>query len=223
MNWVDYTMLAVLAIFLLYGFTRGFVRQVIGIAGILAGLFLASRYSTALAESEVLRGMRNYNAKIADIAAFIAILLGTALVVGIVVALIARHFPKRELKPTDSFLGAVLGGLQGILILGGISIALLDWNDPRADPMQESVLAPKLAEGCKALVSLIPEQHQIEIKKEFEKGTREVERTFADPPPAGIRSPEGNAAGPDGKTSDGSFSSPNESEKTTPAPEDGKR
>ncbi len=193
MNWVDFVMLGFLAFFLIYGFTRGFVRQILGIAGIVAGLFLAARYALTLANADFLQGMRENNPKLTEIAAYLAIFLLISIASGVLIALVWKLFPKRELKATDSFLGAVLGAVQGVLILGGISIGFINWNDPNADPVKASVLAPKFAQGCEALVSLIPEDKQWKIQKEFEESKAAVEEAFektagaagihADPPP----------------------------------------
>ncbi len=180
MNWVDYTALGILGLFLLYGFTRGFVRQILGIIGIVAGLFLAGRYSPDLARADFWKGMREQNPHLPEIVSYILIFIGVAAASGILIALIWRAFPKRELRGTDSLLGAVLGALEGVLIVGGISIALLDWNDPKAEAVHKSVLAPKFAKGCKDLVSLIPQEKQVELKDGVEGAKEKVEKAFPD-------------------------------------------
>ena len=197
MNWVDYVMLGVLAAFLIYGVTRGFLRQILGIVGVVAALLLAAYFAPSFAEASFFDGLRERNPNLPRMAAYIGIFVGAAVLLGIVTSFITRSSPRREFKSTNSFLGAVLGALQGVLILGGISIGLLEWDDPRAEPVKKSVLAPRLAEGCKAIVLLIPEKGREEIQEGFEQGKKNVEeslpeqgqkrppRTYSDAPSRG--------------------------------------
>ena len=186
MNWVDYAVLGILGLFLLYGFTRGFVRQILGIIGILGGLYLAWTLAPQLEQIDFFKGMREQNSSLPWVVSFIVIFIGVAAVSGIIIALIWRAFPKRELRGTDSLLGAFLGALEGVLILGGISIALLDWNDKKAEAVHQSVLAPRFAKGCQALVSLIPQKEQDELQQGAVKTKEEVEKAF---PPEGQNQP----------------------------------
>jgi len=178
MNWVDYVMLGLLALFLVYGFSRGFVRQILGITGILGGLYLATRYALELAGADFFKGMRERSPVLTEIAAYLAIFLLVTTASALLIALIWRFFPRGELRATDSFLGGVLGAIQGILVLGGISIGLINWESPSADPVKESLLAHKFARGCQALVSLIPEEGQRKIQEKFQESKRTVEEAF---------------------------------------------
>jgi uncharacterized membrane protein required for colicin V production len=186
------------------------VRQIIGILGIVAGLMIAARYAEPFAQSHFFDSVREHNPRLPKMAAYIAIFLAVALAAGILSAVISRMAPRRnkELRATDSFLGAVLGALQGVLLLGGISIGLLEWDDPRARAVKHSVLAPKLAEGCKALVLLIPQKGREEIREGYERGKEAVEEalpgerlrlnddpgTHADPAPRHDAGPRPEAA-----------------------------
>ena len=182
MNWVDYTVLGILGLFLLYGFTRGFVRQILGIIGIVGGLYLAAQFAPDLAKADFFKGMREQAPNVPQIVSYIAIFIAVAAASGILITLIWKAFPKRELRGTDSLLGAFLGALEGVLILGGVSIGLLEWNDPKAEVVKNSILAPRFASGCQALVSLIPQKDQLELKEGFDRTTNEVEKAFPEVP-----------------------------------------
>jgi membrane protein required for colicin V production len=195
-NWVDFVMIGFLLAFLIYGISRGFIRQILGIAAIVLGLVLAARFGPSLAESRFFDDLRQHNPNLPGMISYIAIFLLTTVAAGIIIALLTpRREPHRELRAVDSFLGAVLGALQGVLILGGLSIGLLEWKDPRAEPVQRSVLAPRLAEGCRDLVRLIPEKVRGEIKESYERGKEEVEKSLP-PAPAGQPAPSGQPAPP---------------------------
>jgi membrane protein required for colicin V production len=49
-NWIDLTVIAVLSLFGLRGYFRGLFREVLSLIGLLAGFFIASRYSDAAAD-----------------------------------------------------------------------------------------------------------------------------------------------------------------------------
>ena len=49
-NWIDLTVIAVLSLFGLRGYFRGLFREVLSLIGLLAGFFVASRYSDAAAD-----------------------------------------------------------------------------------------------------------------------------------------------------------------------------
>ncbi len=49
MNWVDVTLIVALALFGLRGYFRGFFREVLSIAGLVVGLFVAVRYYETVA------------------------------------------------------------------------------------------------------------------------------------------------------------------------------
>src|SRR5262245_24415747 len=107
MNWVDFVMLGFLAAFLIYGITRGFIRQILGIVGVVAALLLAAYFAPSLAEARFLDRLREHNPNLPRMAAYIAIFVGVAVLTGIITSFVTRSGPRRELKSANSFLGAV--------------------------------------------------------------------------------------------------------------------
>ena len=47
MNWLDIVIIVVLALSVLSGLVRGFIRTVLGLAGLILGIYLAGRYYVA--------------------------------------------------------------------------------------------------------------------------------------------------------------------------------
>src|SRR6185295_15873439 len=82
-NWVDFVMIGVLAALLLYGITRGFVRQILGIITIAVALVLAARFAPGLAESKFFDSVRAKNAKAPQVISFLSIFIAAAVGSGI--------------------------------------------------------------------------------------------------------------------------------------------
>jgi uncharacterized membrane protein required for colicin V production len=50
MNWLDYVILGIIAIFVYRGFRKGFLSRVLGLAGVVAGIWLGVRYNFKVAQ-----------------------------------------------------------------------------------------------------------------------------------------------------------------------------
>lgn len=200
LNWIDYTLLAVLLAFIVTGYLKGFVRQVLQIAGIVAAFFLAARFTPAAARLKLFDGLRQHNADAPYVISYIALFTAAAAAASVLVHLWARWFSSQKtLRPADSLFGGLLGGVKGVLLLGGVCIGLLEWKGiEEVAAFKQSVIAPKMAEGCRSLVFLIPEDERQEIQ-EFNQAAREKIKSHL---PPGIlhldpgASPEGPGAVP---------------------------
>ena len=158
-NWMDYGLLAISAIFVLGGYTKGFTRQVLQLAGLVVGFYAALVYTPQLSELNLLDRLREYNAEACRVVTFVGIFLATVVVWNIAVELVGRWLRgRRLLRTVDGLLGGALGGIKAVLVVGGICLGLLTWGNLRDfGPFRDSVLAPRMAAGCSALVLLIPE------------------------------------------------------------------
>jgi membrane protein required for colicin V production len=114
MNAVDWAIVAVVAISVLLGVWRGFVREILALVGWIAGIWLAIRYAPVLG--------RELPAELAMIEvriglAALAIVLGTLIAAGILAWLIGKLLSAARLTGTDRFLGALFGLLRALLIV----------------------------------------------------------------------------------------------------------
>ena len=186
LNWVDFVLLGFLLAFVVAGYRRGFLRQVLGIAGIAVAFVAAAKLTTPLANHRAFDELRESYIDAPFVLSYIAIFAASAAFASVVVQLLTRRVPEREaLRPADSMLGALFGAAKGILLLGGLSIGLLQWHDiGEVMAFRESAIAPRLADGCRSLVLLIPERERIRLRGEVER----VEATLQlDPPPENPR------------------------------------
>jgi membrane protein required for colicin V production len=110
----DYAVLGIIAISILVGTLRGFVKEAFSLAVWAAAFFVAFQYSGALAlqlESHI----ELPSARTA--LAFSGIFLLVLLVGGLVTFLIGKLVEKTGLSGTDRLLGGVFGGVRGLVLV----------------------------------------------------------------------------------------------------------
>jgi len=142
MVWIDYAIIAIIAISALISLVRGFIKEAVSLAVWIAGFFIASRFYTHLAvhltgiEKELVRN-----------GAAIAILFIITLILGALINhLLSEIVHYTGLSGTDKMLGMVFGGLRGVLIVAA-TLLFLDTLTPANDAnwWQTSILIPQFS------------------------------------------------------------------------------
>lgn len=142
MVWIDYAIIAIIAISSLVSLVRGFVKESVSLAVWIAAFFVASQFYPYLAtyltgiEKEL---VRNGSA--------IAILFIITLILGAMVNHILSEIVQfTGLTGTDKMLGMIFGGLRGALIVAA-TLLFLDTLTPASDALwwQSSILIPEFA------------------------------------------------------------------------------
>lgn len=139
MTWLDIAIVATICIFAAFGFWKGILRTVIGIAALLLGVFLAGALYGDVAEALWPNGS-NWSV----VAAFALILMGTLVVGAIVAALVSRAVHMTALGLVDRVIGLAAGALVAIVAWGAV-VALIARVIPGTDLLAESPVAMLVA------------------------------------------------------------------------------
>jgi uncharacterized membrane protein required for colicin V production len=181
LNILDYVLLAILVFFVFSGFRRGFLWQLISIAGVVGAFILAGRYHAPLAETGIFAGIREKSAQGALITSFLGIFIAISLVTGFIASWIGRKLEERGFGSYDKLFGAILGGAKAVLLLGGAAVGLQQYGLPEGATVPidlqkktdswiaGSYLVPRLSQGCFAIIELIPRAERDEIAEFYAK------------------------------------------------------
>lgn len=114
MNWVDYTIVAIIIISALISLARGFMTEALSLVGWILAFWVAIKYtqpfSTFLVDTVTIPALRHG-------LAFFALFVATLLVVALVNFLIGQLVDKTGLTGTDRMLGMVFGIARGVVVI----------------------------------------------------------------------------------------------------------
>jgi membrane protein required for colicin V production len=141
MTWFDYAVLTIMAISVLIGIVRGFVRELIALMSWVVAFIVAQHFTSAVAPwldrfitSPWLR----------TVIAFIGLLLASLLVMSLIAFLLSRIVKSSGLGLTDRILGAVFGVARGLaMVLIAVLIAGLT-PVPREPGWRDAMFSPPL-------------------------------------------------------------------------------
>lgn len=162
MNTLDIIIAIVLVIQVITGLMQGLIKALLGLIGLIVGIFLAGRFYENLASS-----LFSFisNPDTANIVAFIAILLVVWAVFSIIATILTKMASAIFLGLVNRIGGAVFGLLMGALF---VSAALAVWAKFfGSDALADSVLATFLLDKFPIVLALLPPQFD-SIKDFFE-------------------------------------------------------
>ena len=190
MNWVDLTILGVIAISAVIGWLRGFVREVLSVGAWIAAAWIAAKYYEQVATM-----ITPYlpSSDIAVPAAFGVVFVGALILLSILAAVISRLARVSALSPLDSTLGIVFGILRGalVVVVAYIAGAMLLPVDRWPPPVQNARLLPYIYRGATTLVAMAPPEYRPAV-------AAPTGRQPAAPPPVDLLAPTAPATPPAG-------------------------
>ncbi|MGE5498866.1 MAG: CvpA family protein [Syntrophothermus sp.] len=173
MNYLDYVIAGILAIGFILGYKDGLIRKIIGVAGIILGIFMAVKFSSKTAR--VIAPFMDNEDYLAGIVAAVGIFL---------LAIIAATILKRLVHPHDKvskFANQLLGGLTGILqvllLMSGLFLFLNIFSFPGKESSDKSILYTPVSKimpkainmiGGELIVKNIMEGGKVKIEHEIE-------------------------------------------------------
>jgi membrane protein required for colicin V production len=150
-NWLDYVLLAIIVVTALVGIIKGFVRQVIGLVAVIAGLVLAVVYYRQTAH--VFQAFVK-NQLVSNFLGFLFIFV-IVLVAGSILGHLITKAMIGPLAFVNRLFGALFGLLKAVLICGVLVFALVSFDVARP-AVESSVLAPACLGITRAVVDLVP-------------------------------------------------------------------
>lgn len=137
MIWVDYAILAIIAISALISIWRGFIREVLSLVGWIMAFWVGFTFTHAVAA--LLAGYISVpSVRLA--VAFTALFLATLLVVGVVNFLLVKLVNSTGLSGTDRMLGVLFGIGRGAVIVAALVLLAGTTPLPRDPWWKESML-----------------------------------------------------------------------------------
>jgi membrane protein required for colicin V production len=155
MNWLDYALIAVVAVSIVFGFVRGLLREVIALVTWIAAVWLAWAYGPdlephlggALADA----GVRPWAAR--TLVFLAVLLLGTA------IGMLVTHFIRLSIfSGIDRLFGGAFGLLRGLAMLGVFVILCHAMRLTGESWWRESILVPYAEHAGNVLRGLVGER-----------------------------------------------------------------
>jgi membrane protein required for colicin V production len=151
MNWLDIVILVVIAISFFAGLKSGIIKTAISLAGMAVGVILAGRYYTQLAPYLSFIP----EASVANVVAFIIILLVTMIFAAIIAALLTSFAKAILLGWLNALLGGVFGIFMGMILTASILAIWVKFRGP-SSVIEESQLASVIIGYVPFVLDLLP-------------------------------------------------------------------
>ena len=172
MNWFDFTVIGVIALSGLLAMARGFVKELLSLAGwIIAAIvtFIALPYVREPARSIV------KSQTIADIGAGILIFLVVLVICGLITHALTRRLPAGTFGFVDGLLGLVFGLARGALLVALAYLLLqVAFKDAKPTWIEQAKTKEYLDEASALLKRLNPEDWFEKGRKAIEDGTKKT-------------------------------------------------
>ena len=154
MNWIDYTIFAVLFFAAAFGLASGPVLQLLRIGCLLVSFFAAIFFHVILVG--ILKGI--FTPSTASLLSYFIVFGVTFIATYIFTDILKRIMGKWKTGFGLRLFGALLGILKGLVFCGVIIFGvLLFCIKPTCDKVNASKIASQIAKGMQTIVSIVPE------------------------------------------------------------------
>jgi len=171
MNLLDWILTGVAAFSVLRGLMRGAISQLFGVAGILAGFFVAARYYGQVG-AELLRNFPSLSGS--GTISFILLFILTWFCISAAGFWIAKIMRSAGLGFLDRLWGGMIG-FGKALVLSIAVVSILTMFSPDSNLLTESVMVKKINMVSNLLFTMAPDN----VKNEFSKRQKELENLIS--------------------------------------------
>ncbi len=169
-NWLDWTLAAIVVVSVVSAFQKGFVRELIALAALVAGLFIAAlEYPRASLWFDDLT--RSHQA--AQGLAFLALFLGTLLAGAVVSGIAGKLIKQAGIQKLDRILGGLFGLIRGVVVDCVLLLALVAFAI-KVEAVRHSVLAPYMVDGAGVVAGAMPG----DLKPQFQEGVKKFKSSL---------------------------------------------
>ncbi|HAT8178773.1 TPA: CvpA family protein [Legionella pneumophila] len=154
LQWVDIAIVAIIALSVLTGLFRGFVKELVALCVWILAIWLGFNYSQSL-DPWLSSYIQEQSVRTAI--GFIIILFATLFVGGVVNAILSFILKRAGLSGTDRTLGMGFGFLRGVFIVALIMVAVKMTSLPYEEYSQKSKLYARFDPVVALLYSHLPE------------------------------------------------------------------
>lgn len=139
LNWLDYSIIILVALSSLLSLIRGFIREALSLASWIIAFWVGLTFSTSVA---VYLQPYIHADTVRYAAAFILLFIGTLIAGAIANFIITHLIEKTGLSGTDRLLGVVFGFARGVFLVAIILLAAGMTSVPQEQIWQQSRLVP---------------------------------------------------------------------------------
>jgi len=188
MTWLDVALVILLVGSVASAFSKGFVRESIGLAAAFIGLLCGAWFYRM--PGDVLRPyLASKDAT--NLVGFLLIFVGIILLGWVISKLVSMVVKVVGLSWLDRLLGAAFGAARGVIVCVALITAIVAFapgNDSRTPPQSvvNSRLAPYLLDAAHVLTMATPK----ELRDEFDFRYEQIKRIWDDAIKHGLRRPE---------------------------------
>ena len=177
MNWLDIVILVIVAWSVVIAFRKGLVREILGLASVVAALLLGFWfYGTAAAWLAPYLSSR----PLANAAGFMVVFLGVLLLGAVVSYVLGRFLRVTGLSMVDHALGAAFGVLRGALIAIALVMAIMAFSKDGQPPesIVQSRTAPFVAGAARAFAAMAPHEMKEGFRKTYDQARNAWEKAL---------------------------------------------
>jgi membrane protein required for colicin V production len=153
MTWIDYAVIGITAVSVLWGIWRGVVREVISLAGWVIAFLAANLFAGPVADY-MPAGLQNPQFR--ALAAFVCVFVASLIVTTLAGVLLSKLAKAAGLGGLDRALGALFGLARAALVIVALVLLAGLTKLPRQPDWRQSVAGPWLAQGAMALKGWLP-------------------------------------------------------------------